>query len=154
VNQHENPFDPTKMVWFGLIVLAIIGLGIAMLQPPGQTPEAAATPAPSPEIASLQCLDGKTYRSVDEIASQPREGEFLPRSRWTIAFANGGYVVDQAGVSEAGRYRCDGATVVAKNALGSHRGFIDAAAGRLAWDGQGFELVDPAATPATTTTSS
>lgn len=156
---NDNGLDPSRMIWIGGIVLLAFGLGIVLLRPPEAPREALPTPGPSPEVGSLQCLDGKVFRSMDEIVGQAREdGGFPTKGRWTITFAGGGYVLDQIGAHEAGRYRCDGATIHASSALGSHRGHRDDAAGRLAWDGQGYELTDAGppvhtATPATTTTS-
>lgn len=153
MNETESPFDPSKLVWFGLIVVTIFGLGIAVLRPPdfSEHPEMP-TPGPSPEVGTLQCLDGKTFRSVDEYAGPPAENGFPVRGHWTLRFADGGYLLDQFGAHEAGRYRCDGSIVNASNPLGSHRGQNDVAGGRLAWDGQGYELVETPA-PKTATTS-
>lgn len=145
MDDRENPLEPMRLLWFGLIALTIFGLGVVVLKPPRGPEEEKPTPAPSPEIASLQCLDGKTFRSVDEIAAQQHDDGVPTKGFWTITFGGGGYVVNHVGVQEAGRYRCNGGTVIASSALGSHHGQYDAPGGRLAWDGQGYELVTPGA---------
>ena len=102
-----------------------------------------------------QCLDGKLFRSIDEIVGQPHEDGFPTRGYWTLTFASGGYVLDQMGVREAGSYRCDGSVLLASSALGSHRAQLDPVGTRLAWDGLGFELSDASTVPSpmSTTTS-
>lgn len=147
----RESLDPTRLIWLGLMVLASFGLGVVLLGPPEIPEEEMPTPGPSPEIASIQCLDGMIFRSVDELSGQPTADGFPTRGYWTLTFKDGGYVLDQSGVHEAGRYRCDGATLLASSPLSSHRGQIDAAGARIAWDGQGFERAEYP--PKTTTTS-
>jgi hypothetical protein len=154
----RESLDPTRLVWLGLVVLASFGLGVVLLGPPEAPEEEVATPGPSPETASLQCLDGMVFRSIDQLGGQPTADGFPSRGYWTVTFKDGGYVLDQSGVHEAGRYRCDGATLLASSPLASHRGQIDAAGGRIAWDGQGFERTEGGApaqpdAPKTVTTS-
>ena len=153
----REPLDPTRMVWLGLVLLASFGLAFVMIRPPAIPEQEQPTPGPSPEVASLQCLDGMVFRSIDELSGQPDADGFPTRGYWTVTFRDGGYVLDQSGVHEAGRYRCDGATVLASGTLASHRGQLHGDdRERLAWDGQGFERADTAApesSPLTASTS-
>lgn len=139
--EREN-LDPTRLIWLGLLVLAGFGIAAVMLKPPEYVEETA-TPGPSPEVASLQCLDGKTFRSIDELSGQPNADGFPTRGYWTVTFAEGRYVFDVAGVHEAGRYRCDGSTIYASSPLASHKGQLHPDGEQLAWDGQGFVLGSP-----------
>lgn len=156
----RESLDPTRLIWLGLILLASFGLGAVLLGPPRAPEQEKATPGPSPAIASLQCLDGWVFRSIDELAGQPDADGFPTRGYWTVTFEDGGYVLDQSGVHEAGRYRCDGATVLASSSLASHRGQLNGDGERLAWDGQGFvrterlpEATVPPDAPRTVSTS-
>jgi hypothetical protein len=148
----REALDPTKMIWMGLVALAAIGIVAAAISRNEFPEEEAATPGPSPAAATLQCLDGKTYRSVEKLSGQTDADGFPTRAYWTLTFAEGGYVLDQGGVHEAGRYRCDGFKLSASGSLGSHRGQLEPNGPHLEWDGLGYET-DSAATPAVTTTT-
>lgn len=154
----RESLDTTRLVWFGLIALASVGVIAAAIGRRNDlyTEEEVATPPPTPEAATLQCLDGKVYRSIDKLTGQPDAEGFPVREHWTLTFKDGNYVLDQGGVHEAGRYRCDGYKLSASGAVASHRGQIEANGPHLEWDGQGFVTQDSASagtSPAPLTTS-
>lgn len=143
----RESLDTTRLVWFGLIALASVGVIAAAIGRKndlyyGEVEET--TPAPTPEAATLQCLDGMVYRSIDKLAGQPDAEGFPVRAHWTPTFKDGGYVLDQGGVHEAGRYRCDGNKLSASGVIASHRGQLEANGPHLEWDGQGFVRQDMA----------
>lgn len=132
--------DATRFVWVGLIVLASAGGLFAVLNPADLgAPEE--TPAPTPEAASLQCLDGMTFRTIDEQVEPPSPGLAPARIRWTLEFTKDRFVLVRGARSEAGTYRCDGATVTASGSGGQHRGHWDAANARIVWSAMGFECI-------------
>ena len=146
--------DTTRLVWVSLIVLASMGAIVAVFRPPADDVPRE-TPAPTPRAESLQCLDGLTFRTLDEQVEPPAPGLPAARERWTLSFERGGYVLVRGARREAGAYRCDGAIVTADGSGGRHRAHWDAANARLAWDALGFECAtgcDGTPAPATTGT--
>jgi hypothetical protein len=150
---NESSFDPQKLIWFGLIGAASLLLVFGFLSGPPGGEEPVETPPPSPETATLQCLDGKRFESVDVLARPSLGATDTPfRARWTLSFADGRYTLDQAGVQETGTYRCSGPQIVAQGSSRSHAGLFDSAGNRLEWDSLGFEGSGSPA-PATSGTS-
>lgn len=144
--------DTTRIVWVGLIVLASVGALLAVFRVPDETVERA-TPPPTPQVATLRCLDGREFATIDEQVEPPGPGLPPARLRWKLAFAGGGYVLTRGTRREAGTYRCDGPVVTADGSGGSHRALWDSANARLAWDATGFECTAGCtASPAPATT--
>lgn len=138
--------DFARLAFYGLLGLAAFGVVVVVLAPAEDPAAPPRTPPPTPEQATLWCLDGRAFRSIDALARPglPDPDGRTPRAHWTLTFDAGGYVLDQAGVREAGPYRCDGARIVASGPHGVHRALHASSDGRLAWDALGFERADAA----------